>query len=88
MYTTIFTLGLNYFQGSFDFQKKTCSYQFFISKQNYHGPLDHEFVGVPQQGWMWEDQRVFLLEFSVGATVDGSEIPRPTTVWMLIKPCK
>ena len=23
-----------------------------------------------------------------GATVDGSEIPRPTTVWMFLKPCK
>ena len=21
-------------------------------------------------------------------TVDGSEIPRPTTVWMVLKPCK
>ena len=27
-------------------------------------------------------------DIQVGGTVDASEIPRPTTVWMVLKPCK
>ena len=26
--------------------------------------------------------------YTYNPTVDGSEIPRPTTVWMVLKPCK